>query len=168
MSATRFRLDHNTPNDIRLRRFSSKEKWAWITILCLASQNECDRGVVSGDLEDVADLCDYDYKDFLRLLEKLKSKGFVELSGDRVEVVGWEEKHELPKSAYSYRKHQDFVFERDGFKCVYCGSTKNLTLDHKVPQSRGGSHDPENLCCCCGSCNSSKGARTPQEWMEAI
>ena len=30
------------------------------------------------------------------------------------------------------------VFKRDGHECVYCGSTKNLTLDHLVPRAQGG------------------------------
>lgn len=65
----------------------------------------------------------------------------------------------------SYRAYQEEVFARDGYACVYCGSPLNLTLDHIIPQSRGGSHEPVNLCTCCRSCNSSKGARTPEEWM---
>ena len=29
------------------------------------------------------------------------------------------------------------LFARDGWRCVYCGSTGRLTLDHVVPRSRG-------------------------------
>lgn len=64
----------------------------------------------------------------------------------------------------TYRKHTLKIFQRDGFRCVYCGATENLSLDHVIPQSRGGSHEPDNLACCCLTCNSSKGDRTPQEW----
>lgn len=64
----------------------------------------------------------------------------------------------------SYRAHQEEVFARDGFACVYCSSPLNLTLDHVIPQSRGGSHEPSNLVTACRSCNSSKGAKTPEEW----
>jgi HNH endonuclease/Domain of unknown function (DUF4373) len=63
-----------------------------------------------------------------------------------------------------YRKHQLFVFERDGYTCVYCGSNQELSLDHVIPQSRGGSHDAENLATCCTPCNSSKNNKTPEEW----
>ena len=74
----------------------------------------------------------------------------------------------LPKPTNSkYRKHQEFVFKRDAWQCVYCGSTEDLTLDHVIPQSRGGSDKAENLVTCCFSCNSSKGARTPEEWKGA-
>ena len=30
------------------------------------------------------------------------------------------------------------IYKRDGYECVYCGSKKNLTLDHVIPKSRGG------------------------------
>jgi hypothetical protein len=52
---------------------------------------------------------------------------------------------------------------RDGNKCVYCGSTKDLTIDHLIPSSRGGLNTWDNLVCACIKCNTAKGARTPQE-----
>ena len=30
------------------------------------------------------------------------------------------------------------IYKRDGHKCQYCGSTKELTIDHIIPRSRGG------------------------------
>jgi 5-methylcytosine-specific restriction endonuclease McrA len=50
--------------------------------------------------------------------------------------------------------------------CSYCGG-KATTLDHVIPVSRHGKHEPGNVVPACKSCNSSKGARTPEEWMEA-
>lgn len=46
-----------------------------------------------------------------------------------------------------------FVFERDGFGCHYCGSQGRLSLDHIIPFSKGGSHEPENLLTACLPCN---------------
>jgi len=51
------------------------------------------------------------------------------------------------------------VFERDGFRCIGCGATDDLTLDHIYPWSLGGKDTVENLRLLCRSCNSSKGAR---------
>lgn len=51
------------------------------------------------------------------------------------------------------------VWDRDGWRCLTCGSHENLTVDHTVPFSKGGSDDIDNLQTLCGSCNSSKGAR---------
>ncbi len=55
------------------------------------------------------------------------------------------------------------VLRRDGHTCQYCGSTKNLTLDHVLPRSRGGSHTWDNVVTACELCNSTKSDRTPQE-----
>jgi 5-methylcytosine-specific restriction endonuclease McrA len=55
------------------------------------------------------------------------------------------------------------IFRRDGHKCGYCESTKDLTLDHIYPKSRGGGNTWKNLVTCCKSCNNKKDNRTPKE-----
>ncbi len=55
------------------------------------------------------------------------------------------------------------IFRRDGLKCLYCDSTKNLTIDHVIPRSRGGGNTWENLATCCSKCNVTKGSKTPAE-----
>lgn len=51
------------------------------------------------------------------------------------------------------------VYERDGHKCVTCGTTSSLSLDHIIPFSLGGPDTFDNLQAMCRSCNSRKGAR---------
>lgn len=51
------------------------------------------------------------------------------------------------------------VYERDGRRCLHCGATQNLSLDHIWPYSKGGPDTYENLQTLCRSCNSKKGAR---------
>lgn len=48
------------------------------------------------------------------------------------------------------------IYARDNNSCVYCNSISNLSLDHIIPQSRGGSNDERNLVTSCISCNSSR------------
>ena len=55
------------------------------------------------------------------------------------------------------------VFKRDKFSCVYCGSPKNLTLDHVIPRSKGGKTTWSNLVTACQPCNTRKGDRQPLE-----
>ncbi len=55
------------------------------------------------------------------------------------------------------------VFKRDGHECMYCGSKKDLTLDHVLPKSRGGKSTWDNLATACKKCNSIKGNKTPEE-----
>ncbi len=55
------------------------------------------------------------------------------------------------------------ILRRDNFRCQYCGSRENLTVDHIVPKSRGGEDTWRNLSAACTSCNNKKGNRTPEE-----
>ena len=51
---------------------------------------------------------------------------------------------------------------RDGHTCAYCGTTRgNMTVDHVIPKTQGGSDSWENLVCACERCNNMKGDRTP-------
>ena len=49
-------------------------------------------------------------------------------------------------------------------RCVYCGSTDRLTLDHVKPRCRGGRNDASNLVAACQSCNRSKGSSDVLDW----
>lgn len=55
------------------------------------------------------------------------------------------------------------IFKRDNNKCGYCGTNKDLTLDHIKPRSKGGLNTWENLVTCCFPCNLKKGDRTPEQ-----
>lgn len=58
------------------------------------------------------------------------------------------------------------VYIRDGGRCQYCWKhfpEKDLTLDHVLPQVRGGKKTWENIVSACIHCNQRKGNRTPEE-----
>ena len=58
------------------------------------------------------------------------------------------------------KRHQ--IFERDGYRCVYCGeqfASEELTLDHVQPRIRGGDRSEGNLVTACMGCNTLKGQR---------
>lgn len=61
------------------------------------------------------------------------------------------------------RLSRQSVLARDGHACQYCGSRKDLTIDHVVPRWCGGPHTWENLVACCRRCNLKKGDKTPQQ-----
>ncbi|GHO44493.1 HNH endonuclease [Ktedonospora formicarum] len=49
------------------------------------------------------------------------------------------------------------IMLRDEETCQYCGKrTRELTLDHVIPRSRGGQSTWENLVACCRYCNGKK------------
>jgi 5-methylcytosine-specific restriction endonuclease McrA len=54
-----------------------------------------------------------------------------------------------------------------GRRCVYCATllaVEVATIDHVLPVSRGGSHDPGNLVIACQACNQLKGDAMPLEF----
>ena len=51
-------------------------------------------------------------------------------------------------------------------KCIYCGSTENLSVDHLIPRSRGGPESGDNAVTACKTCNSSRRDKGIYEWFE--
>lgn len=49
-------------------------------------------------------------------------------------------------------------------ECIYCGSQHNLTVEHLVPISKGGTNINNNLYMACGKCNSSKHTHDFLSW----
>jgi 5-methylcytosine-specific restriction endonuclease McrA len=66
-----------------------------------------------------------------------------------------------PMPALRLSRHS--VLARDNYTCQYCGSKRDLTIDHVVPRWCGGPHTWENLVACCRKCNLKKGDKTPPQ-----
>jgi len=64
------------------------------------------------------------------------------------------------------------IYLRDGLSCAYCGASveqgAQLSLDHIIPHSEGGSNKETNLVTCCSRCNSSRGARSVEAFAAAV
>lgn len=71
--------------------------------------------------------------------------------------------------------------EKSKDKCFYCERELNdksdiepenpwldLTKDHVIPKSKGGSGDIRNIRICCAQCNKLKADRTPEEFQEFL
>jgi hypothetical protein len=67
-------------------------------------------------------------------------------------------------SGEARRMWKQSIKERWDFKCAYCGSEKNLTIDHIIPQCKGGIDFSSNCVSCCENCNKKKGHDDWQEW----
>ncbi len=48
------------------------------------------------------------------------------------------------------------AFDRDGWKCVVCGATNHLEMDHAVALMNGGCNDISNLYALCHACHVEK------------
>src|SRR5262245_57485498 len=58
-----------------------------------------------------------------------------------------------------------------GCICIYCQKhfqLTELTIDHRIPRSRGGSDAYHNLALACAKCNSYKGCLTEEEYRRVI
>lgn len=58
------------------------------------------------------------------------------------------------------------IYARDGYECQYCGGKfkgDDLTFDHVIPSSQGGTKSWENIVSACVDCNRRKDNRTPEE-----
>ena len=53
------------------------------------------------------------------------------------------------------------VFLRDRFSCQYCGAATELTFDHVVPRSKGGTTTWQNVVAACSPCNLRKSNKLP-------
>ena len=70
-----------------------------------------------------------------------------------------------------YQTHKPELFGRQQGKCNGCQHPfhfRNLTVDHKTPQSKGGTDHIENLQLLCAACNSSKGKGTQEELISRL
>lgn len=58
------------------------------------------------------------------------------------------------------------VYGRDNYRCQYCGEKGelgDLTYDHVVPRSQGGTTTWTNIVTACSDCNGNKAGRTPEQ-----
>jgi len=93
MTMTWFKLHHEIIDDIKIRRFTAQEKWAWIVLLSLASKSS-DRGKITADNEDLADYCEFNCtQDWLYYRDKLITKGMIEINATGgLTIVHWDDR----------------------------------------------------------------------------
>jgi len=93
---------------------------------------------------------------------------------DDVRVRSVSDSYEVPAvvalKRYRKRKRVAFtrynLFVRDQFTCQYCGerfASRDLTFDHVIPRSRGGTASWTNIVAACQRHNLQKGNMTPRE-----
>lgn len=69
-----------------------------------------------------------------------------------------------PKRRRISAKKRAAILARDGHACFYCGSKKDLQVDHIVAFSGQGSDDDSNLATACGKCNRAKSAQSASDY----
>ena len=71
----------------------------------------------------------------------------------------------------NYRTHKQTLFGKQEGHCSGCRAffpIRNFTIDHIIPQNKGGTDHLENLQLLCGACNSTKGTGSQEELLAAL
>jgi hypothetical protein len=74
---------------------------------------------------------------------------------------------EASSSSEARRLWKNSIKDEWNRKCAYCDSKENLTLDHIIPQSKGGTDEKHNMLCACKYCNRSKGHTPWKDWFKS-
>lgn len=131
----------------------------WTVLLEHASANS-PKGSVSGfDVAGAALLLDCTEKSVEEVIAKLKDKQLIAEGHINYGSIfcGFDPDWPLVRSR--------IMAEREHV-CAYCGDRDGpLEVDHIIPRSAGGTNDPVNLTIACKSCNSSKGAKPLDVWL---
>lgn len=73
----------------------------------------------------------------------------------------------LPKP----HKYKHEIYGQQEGKCTLCNHYfpfRNMTIDHIIPESRGGTDERKNIQLLCSACNSTKGTRTQAKAKKAV
>lgn len=76
----------------------------------------------------------------------------------------WARRPRRESFAKRRRKLAERIAARDGHACVYCGSRRNLHVDHLRPRRLGGGDHPRNLVLACGRCNTRRRDMPLERW----
>jgi len=130
-----------------------KEFFLWIAAL----------GICFGGLEllDWLDNFDNLFIDIIQIILAIfiLAWAFLLMSEFREDKDTFDSSHPLPIKRKAIKPEiKNQVWNRDGGRCVRCGSNQKLEFDHIIPHSKGGADTYRNLQLLCETCNRSKGA----------
>jgi 5-methylcytosine-specific restriction endonuclease McrA len=122
---------------------------------------------ITVDIEAVtllAERCEGCPGEALALLRKVQDYAIARATGRITPAVARDALTIFGRRSSSPRERQPIpddvkmsVWQRDGGRCVKCGSQENLEFDHIIPVSKGGSNTARNLQLLCEKCNRAKG-----------
>jgi hypothetical protein len=130
--------------------------------LCLVAKG-------SAKIIDPTDFSQLDFMSWADVSKAREKVGDIMIRSTRLSIVPPEvivlDKYEGQgeKSVVFSRRN---LFKRDKYTCLYCGvqpGPDELTVDHIMPKSRGGTSTWENCALACVECNKRKANRTPDE-----
>jgi 5-methylcytosine-specific restriction endonuclease McrA len=184
MSNPWFRFYSEVLNDIKVQSLDPFTFKMWVNILCLASKND---GRVP-DIDNVAWALRVTLHEINPVFEHLKNVGLIDPVDGEInsyKIHAWEKRQYvsdtskkrvaeyrkrrknagLSQQMYLSKKDKDGLYDSYNNQCFYCESKQSLTIDHKIPITRGGDDQISNLQIVCRTCNASKADMTHDEFM---
>ena len=132
------------------------------------SDSDTDKAQMSADIDEVKEgyfIANVNVPEGLSVpessIESIKEqvKKAMEAEGEEVIDVTVKLSSAKKRSRTISQEVKDRVWNRDGGKCVECGSNENLEFDHIIPFSKGGANTYRNIQLLCEPCNRSKSAK---------
>jgi len=180
-----FRVYHRMIDDKKLKLVAFEDRWHFVALCCLKCSGELDDPDFSLRRRQVAIALGLSGAELDEVIRRLQA---VKLIDKEMHPVSWERlQQRSDSSAERVKRHRQArkdaglqaqwqpskalrqaIYDRDGGACVYCASTDDLTIDHKVPNKRGGDNSPENLQTACRVCNAKKRDLTPEEYEKRL
>lgn len=102
--------------------------------------------------------CDLDEDDVFALIHAATNRRRLELEKAHALVAMTTQLDQRAKRQPIPQEVKLIVWQRDGGRCVECGSQQELEYDHIIPLAMGGSNTDRNLQLLCATCNRRKGA----------
>ena len=160
-----------------IRKYGHAAVVSLIALWGFAAQRRPEGNLTGMDVDDIAIAAcwDGDEQEFFDMCVSMKWIDVHE--NGEIHLHGWKEAQgeinkeksgrELDVTASEWQALRKAVFERDGYRCQYCGKiVESPQCDHVFPFSRGGRSTMDNLVTACPRCNMSKHAKTPEEWRQ--
>src|SRR5512139_417139 len=135
-------------------------------ILFVMADNSDDYGEYHGDVYHLIARTDFDEGMVWRSVHALEANGYIRFD-EKIQnyIINIRYAETPPCDICSSRRKaipkalRQKIYERDGFCCVECRGTEDLSIDHIVPVICGGDNSEDNLQTLCRSCNSRKGTK---------
>ena len=133
---TWFKFHSEFRNDPKIKRLPVAERYAFIVLLCLASEAET-RGAITGfDDDDIAFELEMQVEDWKTLKAKFKVKGFIDFSQDEILIRNWDKRQYDKPSDHPEATKQRKRLQRERDKLA---KAQDVTPCHAdvTPMSRG-------------------------------
>jgi hypothetical protein len=174
-----FRFYNEAINDPKVQILDGETFKAWVNILCLASIHD---GKINPEI--ISFYLRKETSEAELVVSALINKGLLIMRSGFLCPNGWEKRQYISDNGKArVKRHREkrkemglpaqnwispvtrkSVTSLYNGQCVYCNSSSDLTIDHKIPQSRGGDNNIDNLQIACRSCNAAKRDLTHEEY----